>query len=343
MARLPKPGSDDGAWGDILNEFLSVELNTDGSLRARTDGTLAGKESTANKGQSNGYAALGSSGKVPSAQLGSGTASSSTYLRGDGAWAAVSTGSSTLAGNTDVAIVSPADQQVLTYDIASHKWINQAPVVSSVAGRTGAVSLAKSDVGLSNVDNTADIDKPVSTAQQAVLSNKEPTVAAGIAAQYYRGDKSWQTLDTAAVPATTNKRYITDSQQTVLTNTSGVNSGDQTLSLSGQNLTISGANGNQVALPISGITRQVNVIATPTTADGTAKTDFVYFVSGTTTITLPTAVGNSNRYTIKNVGSNTVTIATTAAQTVDGSATATLPVPNSSVDIISDGSNWRVV
>lgn len=38
--------------------------------------------------------------------------------------------------------------------------------VSSVAGRSGDVTLTKSDVGLANVDNTADVDKPISTAQQ---------------------------------------------------------------------------------------------------------------------------------------------------------------------------------
>jgi len=41
MARLPTPGQDDGAWGDILNTFLLVEHNTNGSLK--TDGSLADK------------------------------------------------------------------------------------------------------------------------------------------------------------------------------------------------------------------------------------------------------------------------------------------------------------
>jgi len=41
--------------------------------------------------------------------------------------------------------------------------------VASVAGRTGTVTLAKADVGLGNVDNTADADKPVSTAVRAEL------------------------------------------------------------------------------------------------------------------------------------------------------------------------------
>jgi hypothetical protein len=33
MARLPNPGSDDGSWGNILNDFLSVEHNTDGTQK----------------------------------------------------------------------------------------------------------------------------------------------------------------------------------------------------------------------------------------------------------------------------------------------------------------------
>jgi hypothetical protein len=44
--------------------------------------------------------------------------------------------------------------------------------VTSVAGKTGAVTLAKADVGLANVDNTSDTAKPVSTAQQTALDLK---------------------------------------------------------------------------------------------------------------------------------------------------------------------------
>lgn len=48
----------------------------------------------------------------------------------------------------------------------------EANDVVSVAGKTGAVTLDKNDVGLSNVDNTADSDKPVSTPQQTALNLK---------------------------------------------------------------------------------------------------------------------------------------------------------------------------
>lgn len=44
--------------------------------------------------------------------------------------------------------------------------------VSSVNGYTGIVVLGKSDVGLGSVDNTADADKPVSTATQDALDGK---------------------------------------------------------------------------------------------------------------------------------------------------------------------------
>ncbi len=52
------------------------------------------------------------------------------------------------------------------------------PPVTSVAGRTGAVTLAKADVGLGNVDNVADASKPVSTLQAAA----DAAVAAAAAA-----------------------------------------------------------------------------------------------------------------------------------------------------------------
>lgn len=42
MAQLPTPGSDEGVWGDKLNQFLRVEHNEDGSLKIRTDNTLSG-------------------------------------------------------------------------------------------------------------------------------------------------------------------------------------------------------------------------------------------------------------------------------------------------------------
>lgn len=59
--------------------------------------------------------------------------------------------------------------------------------VSSVNARTGAVILTSADVGLSNANNTSDVDKPVSTAQAAadatVLSTAETFATAAVAAE----------------------------------------------------------------------------------------------------------------------------------------------------------------
>jgi len=49
--------------------------------------------------------------------------------------------------------------------------VNALIPVTSVAGKTGVVLLNKNDVGLSNVDNTSDINKQVSTAQATADSN----------------------------------------------------------------------------------------------------------------------------------------------------------------------------
>src|SRR5690606_9849390 len=51
----------------------------------------------------------------------------------------------------------------------------QVNTVTSVSGKTGVVTLAKGDVGLGNVDNTSDVDKPISTAVSTALSGKVDT------------------------------------------------------------------------------------------------------------------------------------------------------------------------
>ena len=78
----------------------------------------------------------------------------------------------------------------------------QVNTVNSVAGKTGAVTLTKADVGLGSVDNTSDAAKPISTATQAALSGKEPSISAGTTAQYWRGDKTWRDFFTDVLAAT---------------------------------------------------------------------------------------------------------------------------------------------
>lgn len=55
-----------------------------------------------------------------------------------------------------------------------------AAPVQSVSGRTGDITLTAVDVGLSNVNNTSDADKPVSTAQATAISLKYTLPVTGI-------------------------------------------------------------------------------------------------------------------------------------------------------------------
>lgn len=78
-------------------------------------------------------------------------------------------------GATSATAVSPA---VFTRSALVALMAAAAPV-TSVAGRTGAITLAKADVGLGSVDNTADASKPVSAAQaSAIATAKAEAIAA---------------------------------------------------------------------------------------------------------------------------------------------------------------------
>lgn len=71
------------------------------------------------------------------------------------------------------------------------------------------LGLTKSSVGLGNVDDTADLDKPISNATAAALALKEPAIPAGLTTQFLIGDKTWQTYGSLALEnAVTTKPLI---------------------------------------------------------------------------------------------------------------------------------------
>lgn len=81
---------------------------------------------------------------------------------------------------SDVIIGNLAAPKYLAFDPTAGTWGPVDPpsgggpggAVASVAGKTGNVTLVKGDVGLGNVDNTADANKPVSGPQQTALNGK---------------------------------------------------------------------------------------------------------------------------------------------------------------------------
>jgi hypothetical protein len=79
----------------------------------------------------------------------------------------------TLANDDVLPIV---DTSAATTKKVSITQIKAQSPVQSVSGKTGAVTLDKSDVGLSNVDNTSDVNKPISSATQTALNAKQGTL-----------------------------------------------------------------------------------------------------------------------------------------------------------------------
>jgi len=84
----------------------------------------------------------------------------------------------TNAGNL---VVTGATTKTFSFPSASGTIATLADITGSTAGvtsvntRTGVVTLDKTDVGLSNVDNTSDVNKPISTATQTALDSKAST------------------------------------------------------------------------------------------------------------------------------------------------------------------------
>lgn len=97
------------------------------------------------------------------------------------------------------------------YRWSGSTYVSIAGGVDSVAGKTGVVSLAKGDVGLANVDNTSDIDKPISTATQTALNTKVDIATN----QTVEGVKTFTSSPIVPAPTTdfqvATKKYVDDS------------------------------------------------------------------------------------------------------------------------------------
>lgn len=112
----------------------------------------------------------------------------------------------------------------------------------------------------------------------------------------------------------------------------------------------SGVGGNpQLRLETKGFLFTTGAISLPYNSGASnatlGATDYTYnCLSGTFTVTLPTAVGITGRiYVIKNSGAGTITIATTSSQTIDGVTTQTLSTQYSSYTVQSNGANWIIL
>jgi hypothetical protein len=79
-------------------------------------------------------------------------------------------------------------------------------------------------------------------------------------------------------------------------------------------------------------------------AETATSGDQVVLVTGAAvTVTLPTAIGNTARFTFKLMVAGTMTLDGAGAETIDGAATASTAVQYTAITIVSDNANWVIV
>ena len=98
------------------------------------------------------------------------------------------------------AVISATDSVLVAFGkLQAQITANLSTLTSHTSNTSNPHATTKAQVGLGNADNTSDANKPVSTATQTALNAKENTITAGTTSEYYRGDKTFQTLDKTAV------------------------------------------------------------------------------------------------------------------------------------------------
>lgn len=199
-SRLPQPGSDDGTWGDILNDFLSQAHQADGTLKTNSVGATQLQAGAVTKSS----IGLGNVDNTADLEKPISTATS-TFLAvshaADGTLKADTVGSTqiqtgavtkTMVGLGNVDNTSDANKPISTatstFLAIAHETDGtlKANSVGSAQIQSGAVT--KTAVGLGNVDNTSDANKPVSTAVQTALN-----------AKMTKGEQSFNVKDYGAV------------------------------------------------------------------------------------------------------------------------------------------------
>ena len=202
--------------GSVTDAKIAIGITQSKITNLTTD--LAGKASSSHTHDLNDLANVNTVGALDGQSL---------VLQG-GQWGAATVTSGGGAGVTDHgALTGLADDdhpQYLDNTRGDTRYYTKAQVdsavaggggaVSSVAGRTGAVILTKTDVGLGNIDNTTDASKPISTATQTALTAKatDTAVVHNSGTETVAGVKTFSSSPIVPTPTTNtqaaNKQYV---------------------------------------------------------------------------------------------------------------------------------------
>ena len=187
------------------------------------------------------------------------------------------------ANGTDIGLLGAANTANVVW-YGSHNF--SAATQDTIAAFVGS-GKTLSSLSTSTYPSLTELSyvKGVTSAIQTQLNAKEPTITAGTTAQYWRGDKTWQTLDTSVVPENTNL-YFTE-PRVLATTLSGFSATGGAITAADSVLTAFGKAQNQINGLIGGVYYQ-----------GTWN-------ASTNTPTLTSSVGTKGHYYVVSVAGST--------------------------------------
>lgn len=217
-------------WNDVLNQWEKIDNATNVTSFNGRNGAVTPQANDYTWAQIN----KTTSSINDIADVDTTGAASGKVLKFDGTKWVIGDDNSGGVSSDSVSSSSIIDGSIVNADISSSAAIAQSKVSNlttdlaaklSLSGgtMTGNLTMGSNDIITSGTVDGVDVSTLNTTVSgnTTAISGKEPTITAGTTSQYFRGDKSWQTLNADAVDdSSTSHKFVTSSQLTQISTNS---------------------------------------------------------------------------------------------------------------------------